>query len=102
VNEVTVDLQIIVGLVLVAALVYYFRQVQTSQKNKKRIVDLLLVGVVLWLTPSLCEYINYDPFKVSGILIFAYGWGVFIIEKFWEGLEEETNPHNGSKRSKKG
>ena len=89
------DLNIIVGLVLLAGLVYYFRQAHTSQKNKKRIVDLLVVGVVLLVTPTLSAYTNHDPFKISGVLIFAYGWGVFIIEKFWEGLEEENNnPHN--------
>jgi hypothetical protein len=82
---------IVVGLLLFAGLVYYFRQAHTSQKNKKRIVDLLALGVVLWVTPKLSTYTNKDPFEISGMLIFAYGWGIFIIEKFREGLEGKNN-----------
>ncbi|MDF9409210.1 hypothetical protein L7E55_12725 [Pelotomaculum isophthalicicum JI] len=81
------DFSIIIGLLLFIALVYYFYQAYTSQKNKKRIVDLLAVGVILWVAPKLSTYINKEPFEVSGILIFAYGWGIFIIEKFWEGFD---------------
>jgi predicted tellurium resistance membrane protein TerC len=85
------DFNIIVGLLLFIGLIYYFYQAYTSQKNKKRIVDLLAVGVVLWLTLKLSAYINREPFEVSGILVFAYGWGILIIEKFWEGLDDKKS-----------
>ncbi len=80
------DLNIIVGLLLFIGVAYYFYQAYTSQKNKKRIVDLLAIGIILWLTPKISAYINREPFEVSGLLIFVYGWGIFVIEKFWEGL----------------
>jgi len=85
------DFNIIVGLLLLAGLVYYFRQAYTSQKNKNRIVDLLTVGVILWVTPKLSAYTNKSSFEISGILIFAYGWGIFIIEKFWEGFKGKNS-----------
>ncbi|MEW6173385.1 MAG: hypothetical protein AB1510_10025 [Bacillota bacterium] len=83
------DYKILLGLLLLTGLVFYFRQAHTSQKNKKRIVDLLVIGVVLWVTPKLSTHIKMDPFEIGGILIFAYGWGILIIEKFWEGLKGE-------------
>ncbi len=84
-------LTIIIGLLVFVGLVYYFRQAYTSQKNKNRIVDLLAIGVILWVTPRLSTYTNKGSFEISGILVFAYGWGIFIIEKFWEGLKGRNN-----------
>lgn len=89
-------LNIIIGLLLFLGLIYYFRQAYTSKKNKSRIVDLLAVGVILWIAPKLSIYTGMDSFEISGILIFAYGWGIFIIEKFWEGFKGENNTLNGN------
>ena len=49
-----------------------FRQAYTSKKNKSRIVDLLAVGAVLWVTPILSAYTNLGSFEISGILIKKY------------------------------
>ncbi len=51
----------------------------------------MAVGVILWVTPKLSVYTNMDSFDISEILIFAYGWGIFVIEKFREGLKGEDN-----------
>jgi len=48
-------------------------------------------GVILWVAPTLSAYINKEPFEISGILIFAYGWGILIIERFREGVEGRNN-----------
>ncbi len=91
------DFKIVLTLVLLLGLIYYFRQAHTSQKNKSRIIDLLVIGVVLLVSPKLSAYIEAsfssqpaginDPFEVAGILLFAYGWLILIVEKFWEGLK---------------
>ncbi|MEW6772124.1 MAG: hypothetical protein AB1330_12155 [Bacillota bacterium] len=95
------DYKILVGLLLLTGLVYYFRQAHTSQRNKKRIVDLLSIGALLWVTPKLSAYTKMDPFEIGGMLIFAYGWGILIVEKFWEGLkgnDHDNTPHSRPKR----
>jgi len=68
-------------------LIYYFRIAHTSQKNKTRIIDLLVVGVVLWISSKLRVYVKIDPLETAGILVFAYAWGILIVEKLWEGLK---------------
>ncbi len=95
---------IILALVLLLGLVYYFRQAHASQKNRNRIIDLLVIGVILLASPKLSAYINTrftsepaginDPFEIAGILIFAYGWGILIVEKFREGLKGGNRSHN--------
>jgi len=72
------DYQILLGLSLLAGLVYYFRQAFTSQKNKARIVDLLVVGIILFMSPKIHVYIKTDPLMIAGILVFVYGWGILI------------------------
>lgn len=81
------DYQILLGLLLLAGLAYYFRQAFASQKNKARIVDLLVVGIILFTSPKICVHIKTNPLMIAGILVFAYAWGILIIEKFWEGYK---------------
>ncbi|HAA89662.1 MAG TPA: hypothetical protein DCE07_03650 [Peptococcaceae bacterium] len=44
-----------------------------------------------------------DPFEVAGTLIFAYGWLILIIEKFWEGVKNggDTIPTNRRPQEKR-
>ncbi len=98
------DFEIVLTLVLLLGLIYYFRQAHASQKNKNRIIDLLVIGIVFLASPKLSAYIetNFssqpaginDPFEIAGILIFAYGWLILIVEKFWEGVKNggDDNP----------
>lgn len=108
------DFEIILTLVLLLGLIYYFRQAHTSQKNKNRIIDLLVIGVVLLIAPKVSAYIEAnlssqsaginDPFEIAGILIFAYGWLILIVEKFWEGVKNggDANPLTNRRPQGKG
>jgi hypothetical protein len=40
------------------------------------------------MSPKIHVYIKTDPLMIAGILVFAYAWGILIIEKFWEGYKE--------------
>ncbi len=55
------DYQILLDLLLLAGLVYYFRQAFASQKNKARIVDLLVVGIILFASPKIHVPVRTDP-----------------------------------------
>jgi hypothetical protein len=63
-----------------------------------------VIGVLLLASPKLSAYLEAkfsqpaginDPFEIAGTLIFAYGWGILIIEKFREGLRG-SNHHDGT------
>jgi hypothetical protein len=85
------NFQILLSILLLAGLLYYFRQAFTSQKNKGRIVDLLVVGIILFMSPNIHIHIKTDPLSIAGVLIFAYAWGILIVEKFWEGYKNNEN-----------
>jgi hypothetical protein len=70
----------------VVGLVYLLWKASASRENKKRIVDLLIIGVILFVAPQLGAHAREDPLKVAGTLIFAYGWGILVVEKFCAGL----------------
>lgn len=58
---------------------------------------------MLFVAPELSAYTKKDPLKIAGVLIFAYGWGVLIVEKFWEGLKgshDDNAPHGAPGKEK--
>ncbi len=77
----------VVLFVLLAAAVYY-RTAATSKYQSKRIIDLVTVGMVLSVSAKLKCVTSFpvDPLELSGAAIFLYGWGILIMEKFYEGL----------------
>jgi hypothetical protein len=78
---------VLLGLLLLVGLAYYFRQAFASQKNRTRIVDLLVVGIILFMSPKIHVFTEPDPLTIAGLFVFAYAWGILIVEKFWEGYK---------------
>lgn len=66
----------------------YYLYISSSSKQRSRIWDLLIMGFILWVGPIIIDIFSLNEFssiKISGILIFVYGWVIFIVEKFNEG-----------------
>lgn len=70
--------------------IYYFRQVKTaSPERRDRIRDLLVVGAMTAVTPFFTEAKGWAfNMKVTGGLIFAYGWVLLVIDRFKAGYKE--------------
>ncbi|MGI6648634.1 MAG: hypothetical protein ACOX5W_06125 [Bacillota bacterium] len=85
------SLAIVIALLFIVGICYYFYIANTVNSQKKRIIDLLVIGAIIWLSPVIEEWMKIDSLKIVGFLIFAYGWGILIGEKFLEGLNEEKH-----------
>ncbi|NLN49442.1 MAG: hypothetical protein GX154_10240 [Clostridiales bacterium] len=71
----------------------YYLYISSSSKQRSRIWDLLIMGFILWVSPMISDIFSLNEFssiKISGILIFVYGWVIFIVEKFNEGRSSKT------------
>ncbi|MBO8158932.1 hypothetical protein [Thermosyntropha sp.] len=79
-------IKIIIGVIALA----YYLYLSSSSKQYLRIRDLLIIGLILWISPIISEMIwqnELHPMQISGVLVFIYAWGIFIVEKFFEGLK---------------
>lgn len=67
----------------------FFIAGSTLQSN--RIRDLFVVGLILWLTPTILNYSDnhISSITIAGRLIFFYGWLLLCKEKFNEGYLQE-------------
>lgn len=77
--------------ILVAAVVYYLYVVSTVQTGKKRIQDLAVVAIILWLSPVISSAMKINALSAAGFLVFVYGWAILIIKKFQEGLHDNSH-----------
>lgn len=84
------DFRYLIWLMLGLGLFYYFRQVKTaSAEQRNRIQDLLVVGAIVALVPFFTEDKGWAfNMKVTGGLIFAYGWLLLIVDRFKAGHKE--------------
>lgn len=82
---------IMIGLIVLAGIIYLFRVASSAKQQKTRIFDLITVGLLLLLSVYLQRYVpgfsRRDSLEIAGILVFAYGWVILIVEKFREGLK---------------
>ena len=58
----------------------------SAKNHKKRIIDILIVGIILGLSPKIGHLLGLEPLELGGLGVFAYGWGILIVQKFREGL----------------
>lgn len=77
----------------VAAAAYYLF-IAASSKQYTRIRDLLMIGLILWISPYIGDIMSnneWHSMKISGVLVFMYGWIIFITEKFLEGWRSKDS-----------
>ncbi len=80
VNELIIILLLIFIMLLFLSV---FNPAKSLEENKRnRIKDLLIAGLILWFSPSV---------KIAGMLIFLYGFGILLYEKYLEGKREALN-----------
>ncbi|NLV17757.1 MAG: hypothetical protein GXY50_11230 [Syntrophomonadaceae bacterium] len=62
-----------------------------STRQSSRIRDLFVVGLILWLTPTLLNYSdnNISSITIAGRLLCFYGWLLLCKEKFCEGYQQK-------------
>ncbi|ADC65098.1 hypothetical protein Ferp_0932 [Ferroglobus placidus DSM 10642] len=53
-----------------------------NESVKKRTRDLIIVGLILWLSPDL---------KSAGAFVFFYGYALLLYEKYQKGRKEVDN-----------
>lgn len=80
----------IIWLMIGAGFVYYLLQVKKATKGQRnRIMDLLIIGAIVAVTPFFTEDKGWViNMKVTGGLVFAYGWVLLIIDRFKAGYKE--------------
>ncbi len=86
-------MQIILGVIVLCGIIYYFLAAASAKRQRTRVIDLLVVGLLLLLSGYLKKRIpalaQLDSLEIGGLLIFAYGWAILIVEKFREGLHDD-------------
>ncbi|PKM76962.1 MAG: hypothetical protein CVU90_09505 [Firmicutes bacterium HGW-Firmicutes-15] len=75
-------------LIIAAAIsiIYYYHIASSSKKYFQMTIQLFLMGIILWISPNLSNYFNYDPLKIAGFILFVCGIGILTIESFFHGL----------------
>lgn len=65
----------------------YLFFVAGSTRQSSRIRNLFVVGLILWLTPTILNYSDnhISSITIAGRLICFYGWLLLCKEKFCEG-----------------
>ncbi|WP_456477754.1 hypothetical protein [Geoglobus ahangari] len=76
-NEMIIVLLVIFIIVLLLSVLNPAKSLEESRRN--RVKDLIVVGLILWFSPSV---------KVAGMVIFFYGFGILLYEKYQEGKRE--------------
>lgn len=75
-----------ISILLLIGIAYLFF-IAGSTRQSGRIRDLFVVGLIIWLTPTILNYSDNDvsSLTVAGRLICLYGWLLLCKEKFCEG-----------------
>ena len=80
VSEALLILLTLFVILLLFAVLNPAKSLEKSIRN--RITDLIIVGLVLFYSPNL---------KIAGMVIFIYGFGLLLYEKYQEGKREALN-----------
>ena len=75
-------------LIIAAAvsIIYYYHIASSSKKYFQTISQLFVIGIILWISPNIGNYINYPPLKIAGFILFVCGISILTIESFFHGL----------------
>lgn|GEM_PF-5688311 len=75
-------------LIIVAAIsiIYYYHLASSSKNNFQMVIQLFLIGIILWISPNLSNYFNYAPLKIAGFILFVCGISILTVESFFHGL----------------
>ena len=76
------------GLYVLFLLTVIKSSLKLKHEDASRIVDLLLIGSILYLTQVIPIKVPVNSVALSGFLIFLYGFIILIYKKFKEGLED--------------
>ena len=79
-NEMMIVLFVVFIIVLLLSVLNPAKSLEESRRN--RVKDLIVVGLILWFSPSA---------KIAGMVIFFYGFGILLYEKYQEGKREALN-----------
>lgn len=75
---------------MLQGLIYYFRVAASVKHERRRIIDFLVIGLLIFISSYLEQWLpessNLNNTQIAGFLIFVYGWIIVIREKFREGL----------------
>ena len=79
-NESFIEGFVVVLLLFVLWILLAFLPTRDLDENaRRRVRDLAIVGLILWLSPDL---------KSAGVLVFFYGYALLLYEKFRKGRKE--------------
>ncbi len=90
-------IQITILFVLLTLTILYaayatIKQLRTLEKSQaRRILDLMVIGAVFYLLDFLMPQERGGQtiiLRTAGMLIFLYGYGILLIEKYREGRKE--------------
>jgi len=76
-NEMIIVLFAIIIIVLLLSVLNPAKSLEENRRN--RVKDLIVVGLILWFSPSV---------NIAGMVIFFYGFGILLYEKYQEGKRE--------------
>jgi hypothetical protein len=77
---------IILIIAAAVSIIYYYHIASSSKKYFQITIQLFLIGIILWISPNIGNYLNYSPLKIAGLILFVCGISILIIEGFFLGL----------------
>ncbi len=88
----TTILFVLLALAIIYAAYTTIKQLRTLESSQaRRILDLMVIGAILYLLDFLMPQERGGQtiiLRTAGILIFLYGYGILLIEKYREGRKE--------------
>ena len=88
----TTILFFILALTIIYAAYTTLKQLRTLESSQsRRILDLMIIGAILYLLDFLMPQERGGQtiiLRTAGLLIFLYGYGILLLEKYREGRRE--------------
>lgn len=92
----TAEMFIVLSILIVLAIIYAayttIKQLRTLEKSQtRRVLDLMVIGAILYLLDFLMPRERGGQtiiLRTAGLLIFLYGYGLLLLEKYREGRRE--------------
>ena len=88
----TTILLVILALTIIYATYTTIKQLRTLEASQsRRILDLMVIGAILYFLDFLMPFERGGQtiiLRTAGMLIFLYGYGILLLEKYREGRRE--------------